>query len=147
MNKHSIEQVCILMVEDNPDDVELTRQTIRDTKLRNNIHVVEDGVKALAFLRREGMYADSPRPDLVLLDLNLPGKNGLEVLEEIKADDDLKRIPVIVLTTSDDEADVLAAYNNNTNAYITKPVDLEQFARIVQMIDDFWISIVKLPPK
>ncbi len=147
MNKHSIEQVCILMVEDNPDDVELTRQTIRDTKLRNNIHVVEDGVKALAFLRREGMYADSPRPDLVLLDLNLPGKNGLEVLEEIKADDDLKRIPVIVLTASDDEADVLAAYNNNTNAYITKPVDLEQFARIVQMIDDFWISIVKLPPK
>lgn len=147
MNEHSIEPVCILMVEDNPDDVELTRQTIRETKLRNNLHVVEDGVAALAFLRREGTYSDSPRPDLVLLDLNLPRKNGLEVLEEIKADDDLKRIPVIVLTASDDEADVLAAYNHNSNAYITKPVDLEQFARIVQMIDDFWMSIVKLPPK
>lgn len=136
----------ILLVEDNPGDVRLTREALKDMKLKNTLYVVPDGVEALAFLRREGQYADKPRPDIILLDLNLPRKDGREVLEEIKQDDELKRIPVVVLTTSDDESDILASYNLHANCYITKPVDMHRFISIVQNIENFWFSIVKLPP-
>lgn len=142
-----MESVEILLVEDNPGDVRLTKEAFKDSKLHNNLSVVQDGVEAMAFLRREGRYADAPRPDLILLDLNLPKKDGREVLEEIKYDDDLKRIPVVILTTSSDEKDVLESYNLYANCYITKPVDLTQFLAIVQSIQNFWFSIVKLPPE
>lgn len=136
----------ILLVEDNPGDVRLTREVLRDGKLHNDLHVVEDGIEALAFLRRVGNYTDAPRPDLVLLDLNLPKKDGREVLAEIKADSDLKRIPVVVLTTSKAEEDVFKAYDLHANCYITKPVDLDQFITVVRSIEEFWFTIVKLPP-
>jgi CheY-like chemotaxis protein len=142
-----VETVEILLVEDNPGDVRLTREAFKDAKLHNNLSVVQDGVEAMAFLRREGQYSAAPRPDLVLLDLNLPKKDGREVLEEIKYDDDLKRIPVVVLTTSSAEKDVLESYNLHANCYITKPVDLAQFLAIVKSIQSFWFSIVKLPPE
>jgi len=135
----------ILLVEDNPGDVRLTREALKEDKVRNNLHVVEDGLAALAWLRREGEFAGVPRPDIILLDLNLPKKDGREVLSEIKTDGDLKRIPVVVLTTSKAEEDVLRAYNFNANCYITKPVDLEQFVRVVKAIEEFWLTIVKLP--
>ncbi len=135
----------ILLVEDNPGDVRLTREALKEDKVRNNLHVVEDGLAALDWLRREGKYDSAPRPDIILLDLNLPKKDGREVLSEIKTDNDLKRIPVVVLTTSKDEEDVLRAYNFNANCYITKPVDLEQFIRVVKAIEQFWLTIVKLP--
>jgi CheY-like chemotaxis protein len=135
----------ILLVEDNPGDVRLTKEALKEDKLSNNLHVVGDGMDALAWLRRQGDYTDSPRPDIILLDLNLPRKDGREVLSEIKSDDELKRIPVVVLTTSRAEEDVLKAYNFNANCYITKPVDLEQFIKVVKSIKDFWLSIVKLP--
>ena len=135
----------ILLVEDNPGDVRLTREALKEDKVRNNLHVVEDGLAALAWLRREGEFASVPRPDIILLDLNLPKKDGREVLSEIKTDNDLKRIPVVVLTTSKAEEDVLRAYNFNANCYITKPVDLEQFVRVVKAIEEFWLTIVKLP--
>jgi len=137
--------VEILLVEDNPGDVRLTQEAINDGKVRNNMHVAEDGVEAVAFLRREGKYADAPRPDLILLDLNLPKKDGREVLAEIKTDEDLKRIPVVVLTTSKAEQDIFRAYDQHANCYITKPVDLDQFITIVKGIEDFWFTIVKLP--
>lgn len=136
----------ILLVEDNPGDVRLTREALKDMKLKHALHVVPDGVEALSFLRREGQYGDMPRPDIILLDLNLPRKDGREVLEEIKQDDELKRIPVVVLTTSDDESDILASYNLHANCYITKPVDMQSFIAIVQNIKNFWFGIVKLPP-
>jgi len=136
----------ILLVEDNPGDVRLTQEALRDSKLHNRLSVVEDGVEALAFLKREGHYNDSPRPDIILLDLNLPRKSGREVLEEIKQDEVLKRIPVVVLTTSEDERDVMASYNLHANCYITKPVDLSQFITIVRNIKEFWFTIVRLPP-
>lgn len=141
-----LESIEILLVEDNPGDVRLTREALKDSKINNNLNVVEDGVEALAFLRREGDYSEAPRPDIILLDLNLPRKDGREVLAEIKADDSLKRIPVVVLTTSDDERDILATYNLHANCYITKPVDLPRFVTIVKNIENFWFSIVKLPP-
>lgn len=137
----------ILMVEDNPADVRLTIEAFRDAKVLNRMSVVEDGEAAMAWLRREGSYADAPRPDIVLLDLNLPRKDGREVLAEIKADPDLKRIPVVVLTTSEDQKDILKAYDLHVNAYITKPVDLDQFIKIVEAVENFWLSVVKLPPK
>lgn len=137
----------ILLIEDNPGDVRLTREALKDMKLKNALHVVPDGVEAMAFLRREGDYASAPRPDIILLDLNLPRKDGREVLEEIKQDEVLKRIPVVVLTTSDDESDILASYNLHANCYITKPVDMRRFIAIVQNIENFWFSIVKLPPE
>ncbi len=137
--------VEILLVEDNPGDVRLTQEALNDGKVRNNMHVVEDGVEAVAFLRREGKYADAPRPDLILLDLNLPKKDGREVLAEIKTDEDLKRIPVVVLTTSKAEQDIFRAYDRHANCYITKPVDLDQFIKIVKGIEEFWFTIVKLP--
>jgi two-component system, chemotaxis family, response regulator Rcp1 len=136
----------ILLVEDSPGDVRLTREALKSGKIRNTLHVVNDGVEAMAFLHREGDYADAGRPDLILLDLNLPRKNGKEVLAEIKADKDLHRIPVVVLTISQAERDILDTYNLNCNCYITKPVDLRQFLEIVQVIEHFWLTVVTLPP-
>ena len=135
----------ILLVEDNPGDVRLTREALREGKILNELNVVGDGVEALAFLRREGRYAEAVRPDLILLDLNLPKKDGREVLQEIKEDGVLRKIPVVVLTTSAAERDILEAYDLHANCYITKPVDLEQFIKVVQLIEDFWLTIVKLP--
>ena len=135
----------ILLVEDNPGDVRLTQEAFNDGKMLNNLHVVRDGIEALAFLNQEGEYADVPRPGLILLDLNLPRKDGRNVLAEIKADGDLRRIPVVVLTTSRSEEDILKSYDLNANCYITKPVDLNQFIEVVKSIEDFWMTVVKLP--
>jgi two-component system, chemotaxis family, response regulator Rcp1 len=135
----------ILLVEDNPGDVRLTVEGLKEGKLRNNLHVARDGVEAMAFLRREGEYADAVRPDLILLDLNLPRMDGREVLTAIKSDASLKTIPVVILTTSRAEQDVLRSYELQANCYITKPVDLEQFITVVKAIEDFWFTIVTLP--
>jgi CheY-like chemotaxis protein len=137
--------VEILLVEDNPGDVRLTREALREGKIRNHLSVVPDGVEALAFLRRAGRYAEAPHPDVILLDLNLPRKSGREVLAEIKADGQLRRIPVVILTTSADEQDVLRAYELHANCYITKPVDFEQFSTVIQAIENFWLTVVTLP--
>ena len=137
----------ILLVEDNPADVRLTREALREGKVRNNLHVAPDGVEALKLLRNEGKYADVPRPDLILLDLNLPKKDGREVLEEIKADPSLRNIPVVILTSSQAEQDILRAYDLHANCYVSKPVDLDQFIEVVRTIEDFWFTIVKLPPE
>jgi len=147
MTTKKCDTIQILMVEDNPADVRLTAEAFRDAKMFNCMNVVEDGEEAMAFLRREGKYEDAPRPDLILLDLNLPKKDGREVLEEIKSDPELKRIPVVVLTTSENEKDIMKAYDLNVNAYITKPIDLDQFIKIVEAVEGFWLSVVKLPPK
>jgi CheY-like chemotaxis protein len=136
----------ILLVEDNPGDAELARIALEENKLCNELFVVEDGVEAMAFLRREGRYDKAPRPDLILLDLNLPRKDGREVLAEVKADESLRPIPVVVLTTSREDEDILRAYKLNANCYVTKPVDFEQFAKVVKEIDNFWFGIVTLPP-
>ena len=136
----------ILLVEDNPGDVRLTREALRDGKVKNNLSVAEDGVEALAFLRRAGKYANAPRPDLILLDLNLPRLSGREVLEQIKQDPELQSIPVVILTTSQAEQDIVKAYQLNANCYVTKPVDLDQFITVVRSIEDFWFTVVKLPP-
>jgi chemotaxis family two-component system response regulator Rcp1 len=141
-----VKPIEILLVEDNPGDVELAREALEDCKLHNRLHTVDDGEKAMAFLRRQGPYASAPRPDLILLDLNLPRKDGREVLAEVKADDAFKRIPVVILTTSQAEEDVLKSYNLHANCYITKPMNLDQFLRVVRSIQDFWLSIVVLPP-
>ena len=135
----------VLLVEDSPGDVRLTRESFKDAKVHINLHVASDGVEAMAVLRHEGKYKDVPRPDLILLDLNLPKKSGREVLEEIKADSDLMSIPVVVLTTSASDEDVLRSYLLHANCFITKPVDLAGFLKVVQSIDNFWLSIVKLP--
>ena len=137
----------ILLVEDNPGDVRLTKEALKDCKMRNTLYVVEDGEEALSFLYKEGKYADAPQPDLILLDLNLPKKNGKEVLSEIKEDPRLKRIPVVILTTSKAEEDILKTYDLHANCYITKPVDFDQFISVVRKIEVLWFSIVKLPPK
>jgi chemotaxis family two-component system response regulator Rcp1 len=137
--------VEILLVEDNPGDVRLTTEALRDAKVRNHLTVAPDGVEALAMLRREGRYAAVPRPDLVLLDLNLPKKSGREVLEEVKRDEALKHIPVVILTTSQAERDIVETYRLQANAYVTKPVNLEQFLKVIQTIEEFWLEIVKLP--
>ena len=137
----------ILMVEDNPGDVRLTREAFKEGKVRNELHVAEDGVAALDFLYRRPPHQQAPRPDLILLDLNLPKKDGREVLETIKSDPSLKTIPVVILTTSQAEEDVMRAYNLNCNCYVTKPVDFEQFMRIVQTREEFWLSVVTLPPR
>jgi chemotaxis family two-component system response regulator Rcp1 len=138
--------IQILLVEDNPGDIRLAVEALRYMKVRNHLHVVQDGVEAMSFLRREGQYVGIPRPDLVLLDLNLPRKDGREDMAEIKLDPDLKRIPVVVLTSSAAEQDILHAYNLYANCYITKPLDLEQFLRVIRSIEDFWLVVVKLPP-
>lgn len=145
MESGFLRAVEILLVEDNPGDVRLTTEVLKDAKLCNKIHVAVDGVEAVDFLRRRGNYSTAVRPDLILLDLNLPRKDGREVLEEIKGDEDLKHIPVVVLTTSSAEQDILKSYALHANCYITKPVDLEQFAKVVSSIEEFWFSIVKLP--
>lgn len=137
----------ILMVEDNPGDVRLTQEALKDAKVLNTLRVVEDGAAALDYLHRRGEYTHAPRPDLILLDLNLPKKNGREVLEEIKGHENLKLIPVVILTTSHAEEDVVRAYSLHANCYITKPVDFAQFAKIVRTIEDFWLSVVTLPPR
>ena len=139
--------IDILLVEDNPGDVRLMTETFREGKISNRLSVVTDGVLALAFLRRQSPYDDAPRPDLILLDLSLPRKNGQELLAEIKQDPDLKRIPVVVVTSSEAEKDILEAYNNHVNCYLTKPVALEQFTAVVRSVEDFWLAVVKLPPK
>ena len=135
----------ILLVEDNPGDVRLTKEVFKECKVNNNIHVVTDGAEAIAFLRREGNYTRVPRPDLILLDLNLPKKDGREVLSDIKKDESLKRIPVVILTVSHAEQDILKAYDLSANCYITKPVDLDQFIKVVKSIENFWLSVVMLP--
>jgi two-component system, chemotaxis family, response regulator Rcp1 len=135
----------ILLVEDNPADVRLTREALTEGKVRNNLHVMADGVNALEFLRRQGSHAAAPRPDLILLDLNLPKKNGREILAEIKQDESLRQIPVVVLTTSEDEEDILRSYQLHANCYVTKPVGLEQFLAVIRQIDSFWLEVVKLP--
>lgn len=139
--------VQILLVEDSPGDVRLAREGLSECKIRNDLHVVADGVKAMAFLHREGEYAKAPRPDLILLDLNLPRKDGREVLREIKQDDSLKTIPVVILTTSKAEEDIVKTYALHANCYVTKPLGLEQFLAVVRGIEDFWFTIVRLPPK
>lgn len=146
MASNSGRLIEILLVEDNPGDVRLTKEAMRDAKVRNTMETVPDGVEAMAFLRKEGRYQYSTRPDLILLDLNLPKKSGLEVLKEIKVDEDLRRIPVVVLTTSHAEQDILKSYDLHANAYITKPVELAQFLSVVKAIEDFWLEIVRLPP-
>jgi two-component system, chemotaxis family, response regulator Rcp1 len=137
--------IQVLLVEDNPGDVRLTKEALKEGKLLNQLTVVGDGVEALSLLRKEGKYADAIQPELILLDLNLPKKDGREVLAEIKADPKLRRIPVVVLTTSSAEEDILKIYDLHANCYITKPVDLEQFMGVVKSIEDFWVSVVKLP--
>ena len=140
-----VDPIRILLVEDSPGDVRLTIEALKDGKVRNELSVVGDGIEALAFLRREGKYSEASRPDLILLDLNLPKLNGRELLALIKQDDSLKRIPVVVLTTSEAETDVLRVYDLNANCYITKPVDLDKFITVIKAIEDFWLTIVKLP--
>jgi CheY-like chemotaxis protein len=139
------EPIRILLVEDNPGDARLTTEALNEAKVRNQVTVVEDGEEAMAFLRRAGRHADAQRPDIILLDLNLPKKDGREVLAEIKQDPDLKRIPVVIMTTSAAEEDIVRSYNLHANCYVTKPVDLDQFAKVVRSLDDFWLTIVRLP--
>lgn len=145
MSNENGRPIEILLVEDNPGDIRLTKEAFKEGKLRNHLNVVEDGVEAISFLKKEGQYADAPRPDLILLDLNLPKKDGREVLSEIKVDKNLKRIPVVILTTSKAEEDILKTYNHHANCYITKPVDMDQFINVVKYIEDFWFTIVRLP--
>lgn len=138
--------IDILLVEDNPGDVRLTREALKDAKVLNKLYVAKDGVEAMAFLRRQGKYASAIRPDLILLDLNLPKKDGREVLAEIKDDTSLKRIPVVILTVSKAEEDIIKTYELHANCYITKPVDLDRFLEVVRAVEDFWLTVVKLPP-
>ncbi len=140
-------RVEILLIEDNPGDVRLTKLALRGGKILNNINVVMDGAEAMDYLLRKGKYSDATRPDLIILDLNLPKKDGRQVLKEIKDNESLRRIPIVVLTTSRDEQDVLKSYNLHANAYITKPLDLDQFIDVVRSIETFWVSVVRLPPK
>ncbi len=141
-----VKSIDILLVEDNPGDADLAREALENSKLKNRLHVVGDGEKAMAFLHHLGEYKDAPHPDLILLDLNLPKKDGREVLAEIKTDKYLKRIPVVILTTSQAEEDIIKSYNLHANCYITKPIDLNQFLHVVKSIENFWLSIVILPP-
>jgi len=147
VTEHEYAPIEILLVEDDPGDVMMTREAFAENRLRNELHVVSDGVAAIDFLRQRGEHADAVRPDLVLLDLNLPKRDGREVLAEIKSDPDLRLIPVVVLTTSQAEEDVLRSYELHANAYVTKPVDFERFIAVVRKIDEFFVSVVKLPPR
>ncbi|WP_435245688.1 response regulator [Streptomyces sp. NRRL F-5630] len=140
-----VQPIEVLLVEDDPGDELMTREAFEDNKIRNTLHVVRDGQEALDFLYRQGEYSDAPRPDLILLDLNLPKYDGRQVLERIKSDDDLAHIPVVVLTTSSAEEDILRSYRLHANAYVTKPVDLDQFIAAVRQIDDFFVTVVRLP--
>ncbi|MEM7796009.1 MAG: response regulator [Cyanobacteria bacterium P01_C01_bin.118] len=145
MNTNESMSIDVLLVEDSPSDAKLTAKTFQKAKVLNNLHIVEDGVEAMDFLRRVGDYQDAPRPDLILLDLNLPKKDGRKVLAEIKDDPELCNIPVVVLTTSEAEEDILRSYALRANCYITKPVTLKQFIRVVESIEEFWLTVVKLP--
>ncbi|MEO8425835.1 MAG: response regulator [Verrucomicrobiota bacterium] len=145
-NQTKTKPIEILLAEDSPTDVMLTREALEHAKLLNNLHVVDNGMEAMEFLRRQGRHAAAPRPDLILLDLNMPRKNGHEVLAEIKADASLKAIPVVILTTSRTEADLMKAYGNHANCYIVKPVDFDAFAEVVRSIESFWFAVVTLPP-
>jgi CheY-like chemotaxis protein len=147
IQSRSYRPIEILLVEDNPGDVRLTQEALKEGKVMNVLNTVGDGEEALAYLRRQGAYAQATRPDLVLLDLNLPRKSGREVLAEIKEDPDLKRIPVVILTVSEAEQDIIKSYNLHANCYITKPVNLEQFIEVVKSIEDFWLTVVMLPPR
>ena len=144
-NESSLHPIEILLVEDNPGDSRLAKEALKESKLKNNLYVAEDGVEAMNFLYKTGKYSKMPSPDLVILDLNLPKKDGREVLAEIKNDDNLKRIPVVILTISKAEEDILKTYNLHANCYVTKPLDLDQFMKVVRSIEDFWLTIVKLP--
>ncbi|HBP86593.1 MAG: response regulator [Nitrospira sp.] len=137
----------ILLIEDNPADIRLTQEAFREARLQNTIHVVQDGVSAMDFIRQKAPYQHAPRPDLILLDLNLPKKDGREVLRDIKADPHTRTIPVVVLTTSEDEEDVLRSYDLHANAYLVKPIDVLQFITMIRSLESFWLSVVKLPPK
>lgn len=145
MTELTLKPATVLLVEDNQDDIELTLEALQDSKVRMEIDTVSDGMSAMAYLRREGQYAGKPRPDLVLLDLNLPLMDGREVLKEIREDRELTDIPVVVLTTSDDEGDILKAYKLHANCYITKPVDFARFTEIIRQVEGFWLQLVKLP--
>ena len=142
-----VEPIHILLVDDDPADVRLTQEALKEHKVYCQTAIASDGIEALAYLRREGQYADAARPDIILLDLNMPRKDGREVLQEIKTDSDLKRIPVVIMTTSNADQDVLQSYNLGANCYIVKPVDLGQLTTIVKFIDEFWFTVVKLPPR
>jgi len=144
--KNGLKAVEILLIEDNPGDVRLTIEALKESKILNNLHVAVDGIEAMSYLNREGKFKDEPRPDLIILDLNLPKKDGREVLEEIKEDESLKKIPVVILTTSEAEQDIIKSYELHANCYITKPVNMDQFIKVVKSIGDFWFSIVILPP-
>lgn len=146
MTSSEVQPIEVLLVEDDPGDELMTREAFEENKVRNNLHVARDGEEALDFLNRRGQYADAPRPDLVLLDLNLPKFDGRQVLAEIKADENLRTIPVVVLTTSAAEEDILRSYQLHANAYVTKPVDFARFIQVVRQIDDFFVSVVRLPP-
>ncbi|MGE5420373.1 MAG: response regulator [Chloroflexota bacterium] len=147
MGNPVLESIDILIVEDNPGDARLIKEVLNDSKVFNSMHLVNDGVEAMNFLRNEGKYAKMPKPDLIILDLNLPKKDGREVLAEIKADDELKHIPVVIMTISQAEEDILKSYKLHANCYITKSIDLNEFIKVIKSIEDFWFSIVKLPPK
>jgi two-component system, chemotaxis family, response regulator Rcp1 len=149
MNQNSTDwrPIEILLIEDNPGDVDLTKEALQDAKVRNRLSVVDDGAKAVDFLYKKGPYDDAPRPDIILLDLNLPKKDGRQVLEEIKADPQLADIPVVILTTSQAEEDIIRSYQLHANCYITKPVDFKQFMLVVKSIEDFWLTVVKLPKR
>lgn len=146
MSVRSLKPIDILLVEDNPGDVRLTMEALKEAKVQNRLNVAWDGVEAMAYLRQEAPYTGVSRPDLILLDLNLPKKDGREVLAEIKQDSSLRRIPVVILTTSEADEDILRSYDLHANCYIAKPVDLEQFMKVVKSVEDFWLTIVKLPP-
>ncbi len=145
--KRNVESIDILLVEDNPGDVRLTKEALKDAKVLNDVYIAKDGVEAMQFLHKEGAFKDAPVPDMILLDLNLPRTDGREVLAEVKADPKLKRIPVVILTTSKADEDIIKTYNLHANAYITKPVDLNRFVDIIHTLEEFWFTIVKLPPK
>ncbi len=147
MNEPLGKVIDILLVEDNPGDVRLAQEALKESKVRNQLFVVSDGVEAMAFLRRQGKYAGMPRPDLILLDLNLPRKSGREVLSDVKTDESLKQIPVVVLTVSRAEEDIMKCYTHHANCYITKPLDFHNFMKVTRSIEQFWLTIVKLPPK
>ena len=145
MNRDPATAIAILLIEDSPSDAKLTAKTLSKAKVLNNLHIVEDGVEAIAFLAQEGKYLEVPRPDLILLDLNLPKKDGREVLAEIKSDPKLCAIPVVVLTTSEDEEDILKSYQMHANCYLTKPVNLPGFMKVISLIEEFWLTVAKLP--
>jgi len=140
------EPITILLVEDNPADSRLVKEAMKEVKIRNTLYHVPDGVEAMAFLHKQGEYARMPRPDVILLDLNMPRKDGRQTLKEIKADPELRRIPVVVLTVSDAEEDIIKSYNLHANCFVTKPLDLDEFSKVVKGIENFWFEIVKLPP-